>query len=103
MKYHDSLGGKGTVYITILKYLICVTFVFGAAHTTTQQLITVRNYLENESKKRRGTPFDWNDWTFSTPADIPHQENGHDCGVILLRVRILYLLDISIGYSSQFI
>lgn len=48
-----------------------------------------RVYLEQESMRRRDIEVDWNGWKFYAKQDIPQQENGHDCGIFMLQVRIV--------------
>ncbi|TPX41070.1 hypothetical protein SeMB42_g05747 [Synchytrium endobioticum] len=41
----------------------------------------VRGYLNEESIKSRGVPFDFTEWRDYAPKHIPFQTNGYDCGV----------------------
>ena len=49
-------------------------------------MATRREYLNDESKDKKGVDFDLRNWTASTPKDIPHQMNGSDCGVFTCMV-----------------
>ena len=55
-------------------------------HTHTH---THREYLNEESKDKKGVDFDLGRWTASTPKDIPHQMNGSDCGVFTCMVCLV--------------
>ncbi|KAG0263783.1 SUMO1 sentrin specific peptidase 1 [Actinomortierella ambigua] len=43
--------------------------------------LTLRNYLESESRDKLKRPFDFQGWENECPKNIPRQQNGFDCGV----------------------
>ncbi|KAF9978444.1 SUMO1 sentrin specific peptidase 1 [Actinomortierella ambigua] len=43
--------------------------------------LTLRNYLESESRDKLKKPFDFQGWENECPKNIPRQQNGFDCGV----------------------
>jgi len=61
-EYYDSLGGDNT-----------------------SCLRTLRQYIVDEYKDKKGGSYDVSDWTFYQPKDIPLQENGYDCGVFMCK------------------
>ena len=47
-----------------------------------------RKYLEREGLRRKGSTIDWDEWKIYAKERIPQQENGYDCGVFMLQVRL---------------
>jgi sentrin-specific protease 1 len=60
IQYYDSLGGHN----------------FEAQHI-------IFNYLNNKYLDEIGSPLCAKDWRLVTVENIPHQKNGHDCGVFV--------------------
>lgn len=58
IKYYDSMGSPNRAVLNALE-----------------------EYLKAESMDKRGQPFDMTDWVSESVVDIPHQQNGSDCGV----------------------
>lgn len=40
-----------------------------------------RNYLNEEHKDKKGSPYDLSDWNFLHNKNLPQQMNGSDCGM----------------------
>mmetsp|Transcript_6538 Transcript_6538/g.18517 ORF Transcript_6538/g.18517 Transcript_6538/m.18517 type:complete len:786 (+) Transcript_6538:26-2383(+) len=57
-EYYDSLGSPNSSCIQMM-----------------------RTFVEEEHKARKGAPLDLSEWEEYQPQDIPHQENGYDCGI----------------------
>lgn len=41
----------------------------------------LRKYIVDEHKDKKKSDFNVADWSNYCPKDIPHQQNGYDCGV----------------------
>lgn len=44
-------------------------------------LKALRNYLNEEHKDKKGSPYDLSDWNFLHNKNLPQQMNGSDCGM----------------------
>jgi len=60
LRYYDSLGGINNDFFWI-----------------------IRNWMQEEHLDKKGTAIDLSAWKNVTVEEIPHQENGYDCGVFL--------------------
>ena len=79
-EYYDSLGGENKKCLEV------------RARTTdlrNQKLIKIlqrlERYVKDEYKTKHNGEFDTSQWEFHTPLDIPHQQNGYDCGVFMCK------------------
>ena len=54
-------------------------------------VFTCRMYLEHKSVTLRGIEVDWKGWNYYAQQNLPQQQNGHDCGIFMLEVRIILL------------
>jgi sentrin-specific protease 1 len=61
-EYYDSLGGENKKCLERLE-----------------------RYVKDEYKTKHNGEFDTSQWEFHTPLDIPHQQNGYDCGVFMCK------------------
>lgn len=57
-EYYDSLGDDSTPFFEVM-----------------------RKYLNDEHNFRKKEDYDLSEWVDFIPQDIPHQQNGYDCGV----------------------
>ena len=69
--------------LTLVSHTLTHTHTHTHTHTA-----TCRDYLNDESKDKKGVEFDLSSWTASTPKDIPYQMNGSDCGVFTCMVSV---------------
>jgi len=61
-EYYDSLGGENKKCLERLE-----------------------KYVKDEYKTKHNGEYDTSQWEFHTPLDIPHQQNGYDCGVFMCK------------------
>ncbi|KCV71421.1 sentrin-specific protease 1 [Fonticula alba] len=57
-------------------------------------------YLDQESRDKKGTPFDVTDWETECLSAIPRQKNGYDCGVFAC--SFAECLSRGIGFDGRF-
>jgi len=58
----------------------------------------LKRYVQDEHKEKKKSKIDISDWQDYTPNDIPHQQNGYDCGVFMCK----YAQCISRGVDFDF-
>lgn len=56
----------------------------------------LRKWLCDESLDKRKETLDLDGWTNHAPMDIPHQENGYDCGMFALKYAQCVSLDLEL-------
>ena len=56
----------------------------------------LRNWLCDESLDKRKETLDLAGWTNYAPMNIPHQENGYDCGMFALKYAQCVSLDLDL-------
>src|SRR3990167_6788777 len=54
---------------------------FGNIFMTWVDKQRLRKYIVDEHKDKKKSDFNVADWSNYCPKDIPHQQNGYDCGV----------------------
>ena len=48
-------------------------------------LAMMLTYLNEESRNKKGSEFNVDDWRLTTVQDLPQQKNNYDCGVFALK------------------
>lgn len=61
----------------------------------------LRQYLQEESRDKRGTEMDLSDWTFEAVKDIPQQMNGSDCGMFTLKYAEYITRDAKVTFDQM--
>jgi len=77
-EYYDSLGGLD--------------------HRCVKNL---RKYIEQEYREKKNSKIDLSQWVDYYPTNIPHQENGYDCGVFMCRYANSVSLDEKFSFSQK--
>jgi Ulp1 family protease len=54
----------------------------------------LRRWIQDESNDKHGIDFDLTRWTDHGPWDIPHQQNGFDCGMFAVKYSQCVALDL---------
>ncbi|KAI8876591.1 cysteine proteinase, partial [Backusella circina FSU 941] len=67
--------------IDMKKKCICVYDSLGESHPTMPMRLW--NYLEIEYQRKKKEPFDYTEWKFMTPKNVPQQQNSSDCGAFI--------------------
>jgi len=79
VRYYDSMGGPGLVYLRALL-----------------------RYLGDEHQDKKGVPFDAAGWTMvPTTRDTPQQSNGYDCGVFASYCALYLANDVDPAFSQE--
>ncbi|MCL7030526.1 hypothetical protein MKW94_014329 [Papaver nudicaule] len=69
--------------------------------TDYQVLKNLARYYKDEVKDKTGKDINTNSWTFECAHDIPHQENGSDCGMFMMKYADFYSRDLALWFSQK--
>lgn len=116
VSYYDSLHGNNNACLRRLRYSVpvlhsmcypcvleCHVPIMKGQSLTISCSCPPREYINDESKDKKGVEIDLTDWTSSTPKDIPYQMNGSDCGVFSCMVRGLLTINTCHSIIALFI
>jgi sentrin-specific protease 1 len=100
-EYYDSLGGENPkcleVFVTFQYRLITTSsidkislYFFLSIDSKFYdffccELQRLRRYVKDEYRTKHRGEYDLSQWQDYTPLDIPHQQNGYDCGVFMCK------------------
>ncbi|KAK6930163.1 Ulp1 protease family, C-terminal catalytic domain [Dillenia turbinata] len=77
-QYLDSLGGIGVQVLRVLA-----------------------RYFVDEVKDKSGKDIDVSSWDVENVEDLPHQENGSDCGVFMIKYTDFYSRGLSLCFNQE--
>lgn len=80
-QYYDSLGGGQTCFS--VKFAFSPHFYQLIQKKKKMFLQELKKYLKDEHKDKKQKELDLTGWKEYVPKDIPHQQNGYDCGVFM--------------------
>ncbi|KAK6913772.1 Ulp1 protease family, C-terminal catalytic domain [Dillenia turbinata] len=66
-----------------------------------QALRVLARYFIDEVKDKSGKDIDVSSWSFEHVEDIPHQENGSDCGVFMIKYTDFYSRGLSLCFNQD--
>ncbi|KAL9250793.1 Ubiquitin-like-specific protease ESD4-like protein [Drosera capensis] len=77
-QYLDSLGGRDTKVLKVLA-----------------------KYYVDEVKDKNGEDIDVSSWSYDYIKDLPHQENGSDCGMFMIKYTDFYSRGLGLLFSQE--
>ncbi|KAL9260270.1 Ubiquitin-like-specific protease ESD4-like protein [Drosera capensis] len=77
-QYLDSLGGRDTKVLRVLE-----------------------KYYVDEVKDKNGEDIDVSSWSYDYIEDLPHQENGSDCGMFMIKYTDFYSRGLGLLFSQS--